>query len=116
MEAMSNTPAATMTYYGLVFVLDLEELARAKADSQENPADGDWLTYTNDLGGGFIMELWSVDAGASWRAELSNETHEVGVGAEGASMTGALDELMGKLKPLGWVLDKLTAEVTNWGQ
>lgn len=116
MPSMSNTPAATMTYSGLVFTLDVEELKRALADSQENPEEGEWVTYTHDAGDGFLMELWSVDGGASWRAELSNETLEVDVAAHGVTMTGALDALMDKLKPFGSALERLKADVTNWEQ
>lgn len=105
-----------MTYFGLTFTLDVEELKRALEETQEKPEEGAWVTYVNDVGNGFRMELWSTDGGASWRAELSNESLEVGILAHGETMTGALDALMNMLKPLGWALDRLKADVTNWGQ
>lgn len=113
---MSNTPAATLTYYGLVFVFDYKEIERAKADSGETPADGEWLSYTSEIDGGFVIEAWSLDAGATWRADLSNETLDIGVVAESSSMTAALDALFDKLRPLDFALGRLKANVTNWGQ
>ena len=112
---MKATPAATFTYYGLTFALDVEELQRAIDESSENPGEGSWIVYTHELGQGFGMELWSTDGGESWRSEISNEALEVGVVAHGETMTGAVDALMDMLRPLGWALDRLKAGVTNWG-